>query len=183
MNPGNIQPKSSPEWPTEAVMSEDWYPSIKRSNRAAFENFLMAKYERIAGITNVRSYPYIMTIDPTNICQLRCPGCFTGMANEKRRKHHKRGDAQHELARLSGNVLDSILNECGDVVFHCHFYNWGEPLLNENLPDLIRSASSRGIYTKIDTNLSLKCSDAMLENLMSSGLDILSASIVFAGYL
>ena len=72
---------------------------------------------------------------------------------------------------------NSVLDECGDVVFHCHFYNWGEPLLNDDLPNLIRSADAHDIYTKIDTNLSLRCSDEKLEDLMTSGLNLLSASI------
>jgi radical SAM protein with 4Fe4S-binding SPASM domain len=158
-------------------MSGQERSGLRRTNHAAFENFLMAKYERLAGVAKTRSYPYIMTIDPCNICQLRCPSCFTGMSNEMRRKHKKKGSGRHRLGRLPGGVLDSILEECGDVVFYCHFYNWGEPLLNENLADYIRCAHEREIFTKIDTNLSLKCSDEMLEDVMSSGLDVLSASI------
>jgi MoaA/NifB/PqqE/SkfB family radical SAM enzyme len=150
---------------------------LKKASHAAFENFLMAKYERIAGIAKPRSYPYILTIDPTNICQLRCPSCYTGIVNELRRTHGSNFANRHRLARLGGGVVDSIFDEFGDVVFHCHFYNWGEPLLNENLPDYIRSASARDIDTKIDTNLSLRCSDELLERLLLSGLDTLSASI------
>jgi MoaA/NifB/PqqE/SkfB family radical SAM enzyme len=149
---------------------------LRKANYEAFENFLVAKYERLAGVSKTRSYPYIMTIDPTNICQLRCPACYTGIHNNIRKVHHA-VYGQNKLARLPGTVLDTIFDECGDVVFYCQFYNWGEPLLNAALPDFIRSASRREIHTKIDTNLSLKCSDALLENLLLSGLDVLSASI------
>jgi len=32
-----------------------------------------------------RNEPYYMGIDPTSICQLRCPSCPTGVENESRR--------------------------------------------------------------------------------------------------
>jgi MoaA/NifB/PqqE/SkfB family radical SAM enzyme len=150
---------------------------VKKSNYAAFENFLTAKYERLTGKTTTSSYPYIITIDPCNICQLRCPGCFTGLHNESRRRKYRKHPDARPLARLSAGVLDSILDDCGDVLFYCHFYNWGEPLLNEDLPVYIRSASERNIYTKVDTNLSLRCSDEKLEELLLSGLDELAVSI------
>lgn len=154
--------------------------NLRKSNYEAFENFLVAKYERLAGVSRPRSYPYIMTIDPTNVCQLRCPACYTGMANERLKSkgaQNKSRPSARASARLSGSVLDSVLEECGDLVFYCHFYNWGEPLLNENLADLIRSAHDREIYTKVDTNLSLKCTDEKLEGLLLCGLDELSVSI------
>ena len=150
---------------------------VKKSNYAAFENFLNAKYERLTGKPKTRSYPYIMTIAPCNICQLRCPGCFTGIINERRRKKFKQLPDARPLARLSAGELDSIFDECGDVLVYCHFYNWGEPLLNEDLAAYIRSASERNIYTKVDTNLSLRCSDERLEELVLSGLDELAVSI------
>jgi MoaA/NifB/PqqE/SkfB family radical SAM enzyme len=149
---------------------------LRKSNYAAFENYLVAKYERLAGITKVRSYPYIMSIDPCNICQLRCPACMTGMLNEVQKKKHIK-NTHRPPSRLSKDVLESIYDECGDVLFYCYFYNWGEPLLNKNLPYYIRCARDRDIYTKFDSNLSVKCGDGMLEELLLAGLDEISASI------
>jgi MoaA/NifB/PqqE/SkfB family radical SAM enzyme len=150
---------------------------LKKSSAAAFENFLLAKYERFAGVTRTRSYPYVMMIDPSNICQLRCPNCTTGAINEIRRKNHAPLSFARPATRLARDVLDSILEECGDVVFYCHFYNWSEPLLHDGLPEFIGASTERNIYTKIDTNLSLRLSDAKIEALLLSGLGELAASI------
>lgn len=149
---------------------------LKKSNADAFENFLLAKYERLAGIARTRSYPYVLTIDPTNICQLRCPACYTGMTNERLRTK-RIAKTDRPPARLSSGVLDSIFEECGDLLFYCHFYNWGEPFLNPNLADFIRAAHARDIYTKVDSNLSLQLSDEAIEAVLLSGLSELSASI------
>ena len=62
-------------------------------------------------------------------------------------------------------------------MFYCHFYNWSEPLLHDELPEFIGAASKRNIYTKIDTNLSLRLSDETLKALLLSGLGELAASI------
>lgn len=151
-------------------------PIPKKASYKAFENFLTAKYERIAGVVTPRSYPYLMTIDPSSICQLRCRGCMTGLDNEMRKRRWN-DRVRGPLARLKHDVLESILDEFGDEMFYCHFYNWGEPLLNENVADYVRAAGERDIYTVIDSNLSLRCTDEMLEDLLLSGLDELGASI------
>lgn len=158
-------------------MIEQQRAKVRKTAPKAFENFLMAKYERLAGISEARSRPFVITIDPTNVCQLRCPGCMTGLYNEARRRRMEGLEGARPPARLTAGLLDSLFDECGDTTFFCHFYNWGEPLLNVQLADFIRKASGREIYTKVDTNLSLKCSDRRLEDLLSSGLDQLAVSI------
>jgi MoaA/NifB/PqqE/SkfB family radical SAM enzyme len=157
-------------------MAEQSRSRLKKTNLAAFENFLMAKFERLAGFSKTRSYPYVMILDPSSVCQLRCPLCLTGIVNEYG-KHKHLPDAARPPVRLARGVVDSIFDECGEVLFYCHFFNWGEPLLNEGLPDYIRAASARNIYTKVDTNLSLRLTDKKLEDLLSAGVGEIAASI------
>jgi MoaA/NifB/PqqE/SkfB family radical SAM enzyme len=171
-----INSTNDPVLPDALRMNERSPSRLKKTNVAAFENFLTAKYERLAGISQARSVPYIMDIDPTSICQLRCPLCPTG-ANNARRKAGDSPYIERSATRLERGVLDSILDECGDLLFYCHFFNWGEPLLNENLPQFIRSAHERNIYTKFDTNFSLRYGDKKLKDLILSGLDELAVSI------
>jgi MoaA/NifB/PqqE/SkfB family radical SAM enzyme len=148
----------------------------KKGSYKAFDNFLMTKYERLVRVVKPRSYPYVMTIDPSSICQLRCRGCMTGLDNEFR-KRRQGSRVKGPLARLKHDVVESILDEFGDVMFYCNFFNWGEPLLHENLPDYVAAASERGIYTALDSNLSLRCEDSFLEDLLVAGLDEFGASI------
>jgi MoaA/NifB/PqqE/SkfB family radical SAM enzyme len=157
-------------------MSDQNQSALKKASPAAFENFLKAKYERLAGLTRTRSYPYVMIVDPSSICQLRCPVCYTGIVNELRRKERTRITGR-QPTRLARSIIDSILEECGDLLFYCHFYNWSEPLLNNDLPEFISAASIRDIYTKVDTNLSLRLTDAKLNDLLLSGLNEIAASI------
>ncbi len=78
---------------------------------------------------------------------------------------------------LTPDLFDALLDELGEYLFLIMFYNYGEPLLNKNLPNFIRKAKALNIETEIHTNLSLPLSDQHIEDLLSSGLDRLHASI------
>jgi MoaA/NifB/PqqE/SkfB family radical SAM enzyme len=150
---------------------------FRKTNRSAFANFLHSKYEMYTGENDVRSYPYYLTLEPSDRCQLRCPTCVTGIENEMRASRDPLAIFRSNRDALTHELLDSLLEEIGDYLFLIVFYNFGEPLLNKNLPGLIRKASARQIETDINTNLSLPLSDQHIENLLTSGLDYLYASI------
>jgi MoaA/NifB/PqqE/SkfB family radical SAM enzyme len=148
---------------------------FRRSNRTAYENFLRSKYEMWTGEVLVRSHPYYVVLDPTSHCQLQCPTCPTGVENASR----KTGGTVHfrERTMLDAGLYDALLDELGEYLFVIMFYNWGEPLLNRNLPTLIRKARARDICTEIHSNLSLKISDAYIEDLLTAGIDTIAGSI------
>ena len=146
-----------------------------KTNRSAYLNFLHSKYEMMTGEVLVKSYPYYMGIDPTSICQLRCPSCPTGVENESRRTGEKLSLRTRTM--IAGDLLSSLLDEVGEYLYFIMFYNWGEPLLNRELPAYIRRAKDYKICTEIHTNLSLRLADDFLEDLLTSGLDVLAASV------
>src|SRR5436190_14442940 len=111
-------------------------PKFRKKNRSAFLNFLRAKYEAYTGKIQVQSLPYYLCLDPSDICQLRCPTCPTGMENESRHNADGRKVVYRETrSLLSGDLFDSVLEELGEQLFLIMFYNYGEPLLNKRLPE------------------------------------------------
>jgi hypothetical protein len=102
----------------------------------AYVNWARANYELLTRSSTVRARPLKLTFDPTNYCQLRCPLCPTGARIQDR----DRGRAQL-------HVFEHLMDEVGDYVFLVDFFNWGEPLLNERVEELIAMASGRGIVT------------------------------------
>jgi MoaA/NifB/PqqE/SkfB family radical SAM enzyme len=148
---------------------------FQKTNRTAFLNFLRAKYEAWTGAVDVKSYPHYLLVDPSTICQLRCPTCPTGQENESRKLGTNVTFRNRTM--LAGNLFDELLHELGDYLFQITLYNWGEPLLNKNLPEFIRKARALNIYTEIHTNLSLPLSDQFIDELLESGLGSISASI------
>jgi MoaA/NifB/PqqE/SkfB family radical SAM enzyme len=148
---------------------------FQKTNRNAYLNFLRSKYEMMTGEILVKSYPYYMGLDPTSICQLRCPSCPTGVENESRRSGAKLSLRTRTM--MAGDLLSSLLDEVGEYLHFVMFYNWGEPLLNRELPAYIRRAKDYKICTEIHTNLSLRLGEEFLEDLLVSGLDVLAASV------
>jgi MoaA/NifB/PqqE/SkfB family radical SAM enzyme len=125
----------------------------------AYVNWLRSGFELWAGTSRIGARPLKLTMDPTNVCQLRCPLCPTGLQVHDRESGH---------AQL--HMLEKLLDEVGDYLFFIDFFNWGEPLLNTHLEDFINLANSRNVLSTISTNLSLQLSDDRIRRLVTSGL-------------
>lgn len=147
----------------------------RKKTRIAFENFLLAHYERDLRIEQVRSRPFVLLLDPASVCQLQCPMCPTGLENAGKVAHGR--TAYRSRGLLNRKVFDAVLDELGDTLFFVHLYNWGEPLLNKDLPYFIRELVRRDIVVDTNTNLSLPLSDLFVDELLGSDIDRIEASI------
>ncbi|MBA4416603.1 MAG: hypothetical protein C0392_01640 [Syntrophus sp. (in: bacteria)] len=87
-------------------------------------------------------------IDVSGMCNLRCISCPRG--NWPR--HRKPGFMS---AETYGRLVDKILRDdpwTGILTL----YNWGEPLLNQALPEIINITRQKGLLSAISSNLSMK---------------------------
>ena len=132
----------------------------------AYFNWLRANWELLLGTSDVKARPLKITFDPTNVCQLRCPLCPTGLEVQ---------DCEQGHARLP--MFEKLLGELGDHLFFVDFFNWGEPLLNTHIEDFVCLAASRKIITRISTNLSLPLTDERIERIVASGLNEIVVSL------
>lgn len=147
----------------------------RKKTRFAFENFLLAHYERALRVERVESRPFALLLDPASVCQLQCPMCPTGLENAGKVGHGR--SAYRPRGLLGREVFDAVLAELGETLFFVHLYNWGEPLLNPELIYFIRELARRDIAVDIHTNLSLPLNDAFVDELADSGIDRIEASI------
>ncbi len=107
--------------------------------------------------------PRAAVIDPINICNLDCPLCASKTQN------YDKGKMSFETFKI---VLDKIPSLRVLVLF-----NWGEPLLNPEIFQIIKESASRNIYTITHSNFSLKQKYEFFERLVRSGLHQLVISI------
>jgi len=124
-----------------------------------FENFVLAKQEEKEQKLILKSMPYHVEIEPTNICNLHCPLCSTGINAITREKR-----------KLTLESFKKIIDEVKDTTILLALQNWGEPTLVKDLPKMIRYAADAGIWTHIATNFSVNHSDEWLEEFVKSGL-------------
>lgn len=133
---------------------------------ARLRNLYLSRYEQRVCREIVQSLPMQLTLEPTNVCNLRCPACFTGI-----------GENGRVRSLMSMELYQKLLDELGDTLMVLEFFNWGEPLLHKGLEAMIAAATERGIATVVSTNFSLPFSDERAEALVRAGLSVLSVSI------
>ena len=111
--------------------------------------------------TRLSYLPFSLGIDPGNICNLKCPLCPTGESEPG----VKRGFMDLELFKR-------IFDQLKDSLQVINLYNWGEPLLNTNLVDIIRHVKGKNNSIRIITSTNLNVRNSkLLEELVNSGID------------
>ena len=111
-------------------------------------------------------YPPILMIEPTNICNLKCPMCPSGNGEMKRR-----------MGQLNFDNFKKLIDDIGDYLLQIQLWNQGEPFLNKSFLDFVRYANKKGIMTHTSTNGHFIRTDEEAENLINSGLDQLIFSM------
>ncbi len=112
--------------------------------------------------------PSFISIEPANYCQLRCPECPVGM------RHNTGESLEHRI--LSPTLFAKLLAENARYMHTVIFYFQGEPLLNKELPTLIRMAKKYNLYTYLSTNLQALTPE-LAHILIASGIDHMVVSI------
>jgi MoaA/NifB/PqqE/SkfB family radical SAM enzyme len=99
-------------------------------------------------ISHSRIQLFDYQIDISGMCNLRCISCPQGNF----RPHHKPG---FMTAEVFDEVLAKVLRE-DPFTGAVSLYNWGEPLLNPHLPEILQIANMKGVHTAISSNLNIQ---------------------------
>lgn len=137
----------------------------KYSSTRKLLNIARCESEKRLGVLRPDAMPYTATVDVTNVCNLQCPHCPTGLGLHGRK-----------ASMLKLDRVEKLLDEAGDYLAMAHLYNWGETLLHPQAPAIVRMFHERRIYTTISSNLSLK-KPQVLDAICEAGLDRLILSI------
>ncbi|MCA9784491.1 MAG: SPASM domain-containing protein [Candidatus Cloacimonetes bacterium] len=85
--------------------------------------------------------PTVLMIEPTNLCNLKCPLCPTGAGTLRR--HGSFMDFE-----LYSKVIDEVWNR----TFMILLWNQGESFMNKDFLRMVRYAADRGLWTYGSTN-------------------------------
>lgn len=113
-------------------------------------------------------WPVYIQIEPTNICNLRCPLCPTGS-----------GESDKKLPRknMSLEMFKRLIDDLGDNLILIMLWGIGEPLINPETFDMIRYAKQKNIIIVLSTHGLLINKRDNLDQLLSCGLDELIVAI------
>lgn len=132
-------------------------------------NICVARGEYAARATAVLARPVGLVVDPSNSCNLACPGCV----------HSPTVKARHVFDWGTGTLpagrFARYVAATGPYAIHANFCNYGEPLVNPATPGFVREAKRCLVLSMLSTNLSLPRLDA--EAVVASGLDYMICSV------
>lgn len=109
--------------------------------------------------------PVSISFEPTTSCNLRCPECPSGLRAFSR-----------PTGMLQKDFFTQTIDDIHKQLLYLIFYFQGEPYLNTSFLDMVKYASSKGIYTATSTNAHYLTDEAARKT-VESGLDRLIISI------
>lgn len=136
--------------------------SLVKKRPRGWVNFILNQTAAMAKSSYVPALPPHITIEPTNICDQKCPVCETGAGILGR----PQGMMTLENFR---KIIDKIYRDTNTLMF----YGMGEPFLNKDAYEMIKYAKSKGIYVETCTNGNFVDGQKLVE----SGIDQISFQI------
>jgi MoaA/NifB/PqqE/SkfB family radical SAM enzyme len=131
-------------------------------------NALRTEWSYRQRVTDVRSAPYILLLEPLYYCNLECPLCDRQVFAEARK---------NDAGKIDLELYERLLEEIGDYLFQCQIFGQGEATMNWRLTrEIVERTHRRRIYTLLSTNCTLITPD-MAEDMVSCGLDYLVCAI------
>ena len=118
---------------------------------------------RLTNALLTRRQPVYVIYEVTNRCNLRCRMCSVW----------RRANPAEELDLAKVERLAQRLEELGVVVVSI---SGGEPLMREDLPEVVRIFKRRGIITRLLTN-AVGADETIVKALVDAGLDSVSISL------
>lgn len=98
----------------------------------------------ISGVTKknvVWGYPPIVNVEPTNVCNLRCPLCITGSMQ-----------MQRPYGRINVEQFQSFIDQVADKIIYVTLYHQGEPYLHKEFNEMVTYAKAKNVYVTTSTN-------------------------------
>lgn len=110
-------------------------------SHARRKNLIRLGVDTLLGSERLHALPPIIQVEPTNICNLKCPLCPTGSFSLKRAKGF-----------MSFRTFQRILDELGDILVAVYLFCFGEPFMNSELLLMIKACTDRNIVTLTSSN-------------------------------
>ncbi|MCZ6815703.1 MAG: SPASM domain-containing protein [Planctomycetota bacterium] len=122
----------------------------------------------------IDAFPWRIVLEPGNLCNLHCKECPTH-------------ESDLPKGLLDPADIETYLQDLWPHLVQVNLFNWGEPVLNPRLPEIIEIIHRRDVGTQVHANMN-RFPEALMGRVIDSGLDFLVASIdgvsetAYAGY-
>jgi pyruvate-formate lyase-activating enzyme len=141
-----------------------WAPILRSGKRIGLKrivNALRAECDRRMMRHRTASLPFVLHFELTNICNLRCPYCYTG-----------RGVYETEKGYLAFENFKRVVDEMFDKLILARLDGYGESFLHPDVFAMIRYLHHRNVVSSLSTNFNT-LEPRNMDELVDSGLDYL----------
>lgn len=136
--------------------------SLLQKKPRGYKNYLLSTFSERLHLARSLGNPVSITLEPTNICNLKCPVCETGA-----------GILERKPQTMSYENFVRIMDKVGPGANHLMLYYMGELFLNKDAYRMIRYARDMGLYVTTCTNGEYVNPEALYE----SGINHISFQI------
>lgn len=118
--------------------------------------------------------PFVLLVDPSNLCNLKCKFCPTG--------NHKliRGTGRYQ-GNLDFGLFKKIIDDLAEFdkpLRVLRLYKEGEPLINPFFPEMVRYAKESGRVLRVDTTTNgCLLNPTVNRKIITAGLDQINISV------
>ena len=128
--------------------------------------FNLIKIEMSLRLKRLRlnAYPYVIIVDPGNICNLKCPLCPTGLQEEGVKRQF-----------MSMDVFRKTIDLFAPYGYEVILHNWGEPFLHRDILKMVTYCKQKNLATSLSSNLNVL--SVSPEEIVRSGLEYLIVSL------
>lgn len=118
--------------------------------------------------------PYVLLVDPCNLCNLRCQWCPSGY--DKLIKACNRTQTVMDISMFK-KMIDQLV-EFQEPVRVLRMYKEGEPLMNPHFSEMVEYAKKSGYVKRIDTTTNgVLLSPELNRKIVKAGLDQINISV------
>lgn len=118
--------------------------------------------------------PYVLLIDPSNLCNFKCKFCPTGNKELIKSTGRYQGLLDFNLYK---KIVDD-LKEFSEPIRVLRLYKEGEPLVNPDFANMIKYAKNSGLVKRIDTTTNGALLNPKLNReIIKAGLDQINISV------
>ena len=108
--------------------------------------------------------PFRVWLEPTSHCNIACQMCPTPDFSRDMKGY------------MSFELFQRIIDQVSPFLNEVYLFHRGESLLNPNLPDMVTYAKSKGMVTKLNTNVTM-LNEKRAKALLEAGIDLVSFSV------
>jgi MoaA/NifB/PqqE/SkfB family radical SAM enzyme len=118
--------------------------------------------------------PFVLLIDPSNLCNFRCKFCPTGNQDLIRKTGRYQGNLDFNLFK---KIIDD-LKEFSEPIKVLRLYKEGEPLINPHFSEMIKYAKDSKRVLRVDTTTNgALLNKEINRKMVNAGLDQINISV------